>query len=142
MVDSHVMILFDYKKVWFERTWFDLDLIWIDHDLIYDLNESQVSVMWVGQSRTLCLWPLDNTRNNMTIRKANSITETHIEQKLSALCIFFRLFFCKIWLPCVFASRTSEFKIRLQLWFDLIWDLGWNDLWFRGVIWDLICDLA
>ena len=38
MIKSHVMIWFDYWKIWFECTWFDLDLIWIYHDLICDLN--------------------------------------------------------------------------------------------------------
>ena len=34
MIESHVVIWFDYKNIRFGSIWFDLDLIWIDRDLI------------------------------------------------------------------------------------------------------------
>ena len=84
----------------------------------------------------------------MPIRKASSVSKTHIKLKLSEFCIFFNVLY-KIWLPCVFSSRTfriSKFTIWLKLCFEIcakmICDLGvWFEIrfviWHRNLIWNL-----
>ena len=41
MTESLAIIWPDCWKIWFESTWFYLDLIWIVRDVISDLNELQ-----------------------------------------------------------------------------------------------------
>jgi len=70
MIESHVMIWFHHKQIWCENMWFDLDFIWIYHDLISDFNKSQVSVMdWSSRTQCSTMTYADNYSPNQTVRQ-------------------------------------------------------------------------
>ena len=71
------------------------------------------------------------------------VLKTRTEHKLSAFCLISRLLFVKLFATCFHQAKLQEFlTLEFDQNCDLIWDLGWNDLWFGVMLWDLICDLA
>jgi len=115
MTESHMIIWLSARRFDFEGC----DLIWIYDDLIYDLNNSEVSVIWADWSQTQC--STTSAGSYMPIRKANSIPKTHVEQKLSKLWTFLRRrVVCSAWNICNLI-RDSPITTLLTVSVHIIW---------------------
>jgi len=122
--------------IWKTVIWFDLNLSWFDSwfKQITSLSRLTHTGGWTCQSSTQ--WSTTFAERQETVNQ-NNMLKTRTEQKLSAFCVILQ-FSQNLVLRSSETSRILQCKI--VIWFDLIF--GLNDLWFVGVIWDPICDLA
>ena len=125
--ESHFAIRFDYKKIWFERLWFDLNLIWVYHDMICDVNKSHVSLTWGDRYQLGCSTTFADS--HILINKSKRYAENSQRTEVVSVLCDYQVAFCNIWCYEFSTSRTcriseSEILIWFEIWARMICDLG------------------